>query len=92
MSETITRLEYFKRMHYRTYGDLGKALGVSGNQARNYCVPPSDGCWQWMNSKANDALKALTAGELHAGNYSEEIPVPPTPGSAGATAGAGVGS
>lgn len=76
MSNKITRLERLKRLKYRTYAALGEALGVHGNTARKYCLPPSHKDWLWIAAAPAAELKGLSGGLVHAGNYYELVDVP----------------
>lgn len=71
----MTRLEAFALKKGWTYAELGRRLGgITWQRARNYCLPKGDPNRNQPNDEIGEKLKRLTNGEVHLGNYADEMP------------------
>lgn len=69
----MTRLEAYALRRKWSYLALGCRLGVSSKAARSYCLPCDHAEHRRPGKGAADKLKAITNGEIHIGNYSDQL-------------------
>lgn len=84
--EIRTLLDLWRELQGWNFAELGRQLGVSGASGWRYCTLPDHPEHRRPMRAAEDKLKELSNGALHAGNYADlwqNIP-PNDPRAAGA--------
>lgn len=69
----MTRLEAYRKLKGMTLAQLGMAIGRTQPQAGRYCKPRSDPGHNVPKWPVAEAIKNLTFGVIHAGNYADLI-------------------
>lgn len=69
----MTRLEAYKRISGLNNDGLGRLIGRTGVQASRYCKPADDPGHNRPGYDACQALREVTYGVIHGGNYADDI-------------------